>query len=240
LGARCKYLHVSSAHGSNRATVPRGVSSQRTPANSRREERDVSTRNPTTPDGWNVLSKDAASIRHHRQTPLQDQRASARIRGAIADRATEIVGTISEPPQAGPKGEAHDGPSNWRASVHLSRDGGDKGKGRAPPLHLSRHNRRQIAAVTENLAKKQQFACSAKCARRGALHLSRFRLNSLIYLTQKTSRAGRRAGPRALHLSRPSVARLPSARCISPGQALHLSAEVPFFSIETKTFKPLL
>jgi hypothetical protein len=69
---------------------PSGVSSQRTPLNGRCEERDVSTRNPTTPDGWSALPNDAESIRHHRQTPLQDQRASARIRSAIADRASSL------------------------------------------------------------------------------------------------------------------------------------------------------
>jgi hypothetical protein len=72
------------------------------------------------------------------------------------------------------------------------------------------------------------------------LHLSRFRLNSLIYIDHEEGREGHRAGPRPLHLSRQSVARLPSARCISPGQASHLSTELPFFSMETTTFKPLL
>jgi hypothetical protein len=72
------------------------------------------------------------------------------------------------------------------------------------------------------------------------LHLSRFQLKSLIYIAHQKGRAGRRAGPRPLHLSRQGVARLPTARCISPGQALHLSTEVPFFSIETTTSKPLL
>jgi hypothetical protein len=72
------------------------------------------------------------------------------------------------------------------------------------------------------------------------LHLSRFQFKSLIYIDHQKGRAGHRAGPRALHLSRRGVARLPSARCISPGQASHLSTEVPFFSMETTTFKPLL
>jgi hypothetical protein len=72
------------------------------------------------------------------------------------------------------------------------------------------------------------------------LHLSRFRPNSLIYKANQNGRAGRRAGPRPLHLSRQGVARLPTARGISPGQALHLSTGVLFFSINTTTCKPLL
>jgi hypothetical protein len=72
------------------------------------------------------------------------------------------------------------------------------------------------------------------------LHLSRFRVNSLIYMTPKAGRAGRRAGLRPLHLSRQGVARLPSARCISPAQALHLSTEAPFSFIKTMSCQSLL
>jgi hypothetical protein len=207
----------SRRHRHAHATPPqRKHHATRTPLNSRREERDVSTRNPTTPIGWSALPNERRPSTAIGRLPCKTN---------ALQRASEARPQIARARSA---------------SVHLSRDGGDKGKGRAPPLHLSRHNRRQIAAVTENIAKKQQFACTAKCARRAALHLSRFQSKSLIYIDHQEVREGRRAGPRALHLSRQGVARLPSARCISPAQALHLSIKVPFFSIETTTFKPLL
>ena len=59
----------------------------------------------------------------------------------MSDRATEIAETISEPPQAGPTGEAHDGPSNWLqpASAFSDRPNrSDATSGRPPPRGVSR------------------------------------------------------------------------------------------------------
>jgi hypothetical protein len=69
------------------------------------------------------------------------------IGSAISDRAAELAGTSSEPPQAGPKGEAHVGPSVTAAlpslgrSVHLISSGLTLRAGPAsvPPQPLMTH-----------------------------------------------------------------------------------------------------
>ena len=65
--------------------------------------------------------------------------------------------------------------------------------------------------------------------------------NQLFYIrhSDEREREGARA-PRALHLSRQTVASLPPRRCICHAKALHLSREVPFSLVKSSTSRPLL
>jgi hypothetical protein len=202
--------------------------------------RDVSTRNPTTPEGWSAPPNDAASIRHHRRTPLQNQRASARIRGAITDRATELAGTSSEPPQAGPKGEAQDGPSNWRSErPPLPRRLATAERGEQS-LHLYRpRHAHRPPATPENARKTVICGGSRKRSRRPVTSLPLDAQGIDLQRAAEGQGMGSEA-PEALHLSRLTVASVTARRYIRHARALHLSAEVPISFTRSVTSRPLL
>ena len=99
------------------------------------------------------------------------------------------------------------------------------GRSRPKALHLSRPNSPLARPTLEKLARIQQFAKALRQAENGALHLSRFRLNALIYLGLEKGRGGRQQRPdryispaEALHLSRKGVASITQKRCISPAK----------------------
>ena len=83
--------------------------------------------------------------------------------------------------------------------------------------------------------KSSDLIVSPEAPSGGPLHLSRFRTKSLIYMNRRKGRGGHLEHYEALHLSRFSVARLTPRRYISPVKALHLSAEVPFSIVKSRT-----
>lgn len=95
------------------------------------------------------------------------------------------------------------------------------------PLHLSRC---QPHFPPENPGNTLQIADLQRVQGR-ALHLSRFRSNSLIF---GSLQALENRDP--LHPSRQSVASLSQNRCITSDQALHLSQKMPFSRAHSDTY----
>ena len=98
----------------------------------------------------------------------------------------------------------------------------------------------EISRTLENLAKKQGFVMARKgrCGR--ALHLFRFCSNQLMHKASQRGRGGRAQAWEALQLYRLGVAGVPPTRHNSASQALHLSVDAPFSTIQTMGYKPLL